>query len=438
MTTQYILKSGKTFDAPALFVTPQSTLDALELKNTLLNYNNDTEYIEGIVIALKDWTVVNSGFSPEQTLLINENYFNDKLKILDSSLHILFQGYSEDKNKLMNINLDKKKIGEYQLISGGLRLRDAISAITALDRNKSKEKNESYIRDIYPYMDNLISPVMKFGIENKFDIISIPSVPITYPSLMHKQIAQAAKMNKVGKILADTLFSKEMKKRDLMFMATINMSVIKQKNYDDLISMLIINDENSDEIIFPDQIGIRLMNEDPANTESVQEFLDFIARLAKTIKNYKKEILIHIFNVRENGYVTFAYGATTVTSPIATSQYIRRSLTNSFGSTNGKYYHPAEMMDYKYEKLLALSRSFEYILPCHCKVCQMKKNFLKAKEQWNSFRRQHFILVKHLEMMEIKEAPTSVLHRHLQQKFSRSKQTVWLAFLDQQPILTFN
>ena len=86
----------------------------------------------------------------------------------------------------------------------------------------------------------------------------------------------------------------------------------------------------------------------------------------------------------------------------------------------------------------SLSRSFEYILPCHCKVCQREKNFLKAKEYWNSFRRQHFILAKHLEMQEIKEAPSSVLNRHLQQKFSRSKQTIWLAFLDQQPILTFN
>ncbi len=95
------------------------------------------------------------------------------------------------------------------------------------------------------------------------------------------------------------------------------------------------------------------------------------------------------------------------------------------------------MFDYTYEKLLALSRGVDYIIPCYCKACLNKKNFLEAKKEWNEFRRMHFLLAKHIEMKEIKEAPATTLNRHLQQKFSRSKQTVWLAFLDKIPILTF-
>ena len=373
----------------------------------------------------------------QQSTLTNIDV-DDKLSFIDPGFHIIFQGYSDDKNNLMNVEVDKKKIGDYQLIPGGLRLRDVVSAITAMKKNKPIEKNERYVKEVYPYMDNLVNPTMKTEIEYNSDIIVIPSVPITLPSMITRQTSQAKKMNKSGKVLSDTIFAKEMQKRDLMFMLTLNMSVVQQEYYDDLINTVIIKDKNSDEELFPDQIGIRVMNDDN-DVEKTQSFLDFLARLTRTLQNYQKEIPIHIFNVRENGYVMFAYGATTITTPIATPQYIRRgSNTGSFTTTKGKYYHPIHMLDYKYEKMLSLSRSFDYVLPCHCRECQKQKNFLVAKEHWNLFRRRHFLLVKHLEMQEIKDVPSAVLHRHLQQKFSRSKITGLIAYLDQQPILTFN
>ena len=434
MTTPHQLKSKKKFNAPALFVNPQSILDAEALRKTISDYPSETAYIEGIVVSLKDLEQVIIGL--QQSALFNANEIIGRIRIIDPAFNTIFQGYSASKDALMNVEIDnKKKVGDYQLIAGGLRLRDVVARIGTVDKNKIKEKADRYINEIYPYMDILVSPIMKNSIDKRSDMVIVPCVPITNSLLISRQVEQARKMNRAGKILAETLFAKEMENRDLMFMLTVNMSVIRQENYDEMISTLIIHD--NDQIIFPDQIGIRLENEDNSNVEATQSFLDFIARLARTLKNYNKEIPIHLFNVRESGYVAFCYGATTITSPIATPPSIKRSTTGGYVTDMGKYYHPTHMLDYRYEKLLALTR-IEYILPCHCKVCEREKNLLKVRDNWNQFRREHFLLVKHIEMKEIKEAPSSVLNRHIQQKFSRSKQTVWLAFLDQQPILTFN
>lgn len=436
MTTPYQSKSKKNFNAPTLFVNPQSVMDLDALKKVITDSPDDSANIEGIVFSLKDWQPLQTTLN--QLSLINQDKIDNKIRILDPALPILFQGYSTDKTSIMNIEIDGgKKIGDYQLITGGLRLRDVVDTIGSLEKSKSKEKGDRYVRDVYPYMDLLVNPIIKYGIENKFDIIANPSIPVTNSHLLPQQIEQIRKMNRTGKILADTLFAKEMEKRDLMFLLTANMSVIKQENYDDLISTLIIRDEKTDEVIVPDQIGIRLANEDN-NVEAIQSFLDFISRLARTLKNQKLEIPIHIFNVREFGYVCFSYGATTITSPIATQTAIHRSVTGGFITADGKYYHPIDMLDYRYEKLLAFSRGHNYTLPCHCKACEREKSLIKAKDRWNQFRREHFLYAKHLEIKEIKEAPSNVLNRHLQQKFSRSKQTNWLAVLDQQPILTFN
>jgi hypothetical protein len=255
--------------------------------------------------------------------------------------------------------------------------------------------------------------------------------------MMDQQIDKARSMNIAGKVLGDTLFSKEMKKRDLMFMITLNPSVLNPKNLEKLISILICSEEHK-EPIYPDQIGLRVMNLDKNNSEGIQTLLDFISKLAETLRQYGKQIPIHIFNVREFGYVCFCHGATTITTPIARSPYIKMfDAANVSKDKLGRYYNPIDMEDYTHEKSLALSRSSNYKIPCHCRQCQNYEDFLNARDDWNIFRRVHYLLTKNLEMEEIKEAPAATLNRHLQQKFSRSRQTVWLAFLDKQPVLTF-
>ena len=438
MTTSYNTKSGKKFNAPSTFVNPQTEIDAVVIRNAIQSLPSQTAYLEGIVVSLKDWRAVRRGLNADQATLFETLGINDRIKIIDNSLHILFQGASQDKESLMNVELNGKRIGDFQLIPGGQRLRDVVMRIKSLDPSQRKEKIEHYMRELYPYMDLLTQPMMKFSIEEGSDFVVVPSVPLSISSgLIELQIEKARSMNKAGKIFADTLFSKSMEKRDLMFMITLSPSIVKPEYFDQIASTVIIEEEGK-ETIYPDQIGIRIMHLDKNNTDSIQSLLDFITHLATKLKASKRQIPIHIFNVREFGYVTFCYGATTITTPIAKSPYIQIFNSNkSKPDMMGRYYHPIDMEDYTYDKSLALSRQSNYRLPCHCVVCELAQNFLIVKDDWNSFRRKHFLLIKHMEMSEIKSAPAITLYRHMQQKFSRSKQTVWLAFLDKQTILTF-
>jgi hypothetical protein len=438
MATEYKTKSGKKFDAPSLFVNPQTEIDAAILRATIQSLPSQTAYINGIVVGLKDWRAVRRGLNADQAALFETLGINDRVKIVDNSLHILFQGASQDKESLMNVEIDGKRIGDFQLIAGGQRVRDVVLRIKSLDPSQRKEKIEHYIKELYPYMDLLIQPLMKFSIEEGSDFVVVPSVPLSISTgLLELQIEKARSMNKAGKVFANTLFGKSMEKRDLMFMITLSPTIVKPEYFDQIASTIIIEEEGK-ETVYPDQIGIRIMHLDKNNTDSIQSLLEFITHLATMLKARKKQIPIHLFNVREFGYVTFCYGATTMTTPMAKSPYMQIYNSNKAKpDMMGRYYHPIDMEDYTYEKSLALSRHANYRLPCHCVVCDSAQNFLAVKDDWNSFRRRHFLLVKHMEIAEIKNAPAITLYRHLQQRFSRSKQTLWLAFLDKQTILTF-
>ena len=93
--------------------------------------------------------------------------------------------------------------------------------------------------------------------------------------------------------------------------------------------------------------------------------------------------------------------------PIARLPYVQIISPTSKRDIRGRYYHPTHMIDYTYEKALASSCSFEYIIPCHCNRCQQDVRFTKVQDNRlrNEFRREHFILAKQLEMKEIKKRP---------------------------------
>jgi hypothetical protein len=440
MSTRYATKSGKPINAPALFVNPQTETDARILRRTVQDNPSETAYIEGIVVSLKDYRLVRKGLAADQTMLTLEALqINDRIKTIEPSLHILFQGASNDKEELMNVPLNGRHLGDIQLIPGGLRLRDVVAKIKSFEPNQQYEKIVHHIKEVYPYMDLLIQPIMELAINEDSDFVVVPSVPITISnSLIDFQVEKARSMNRTGKVLANTVFPKAMEKRDLMFLLTINPSVLRHDNFDKIISTLII-EEKGKETVYPDQIGIRIMNLDKNKIEEIQTLLDFLAKLAETLKVHKKQIPIHLLNVRNFGYVALCYGATTVTTPIAKEPYLQISSPTTVKDRKGRFYHPEHMVDYKYEKCLALSRPFGYVIPCFCKICKEVQTFLSIQEpaKWNEFRRIHFLLAKSIEIEEIKKAPASTLNRHLQQKFSRSKDTVWVAFLDKVPVLTF-
>jgi len=168
------------------------------------------------------------------------------------------------------------------------------------------------------------------------------------------------------------------------------------------------------------------MNLSENNTSRIWALLKFIDEFAKL------GIPIHIFNVREFGYVTFYYGASTITTPIATDPYFMRSKSEDQPPRKGAYYHPLDMTNIVYDMLYAKTRSNNYRFPCHCEICDRFEKITNVPDDesaWNEFRRIHFLLVKNMELKELRET-TVPLNIALKDKFGRSQQTVWLPFLD--------
>lgn len=95
----------------------------------------------------------------------------------------------------------------------------------------------------------------------------------------------------------------------------------------------------------------------------------------------------------------------------------------------GSYYHSIDMIDYSYTNLPDKIRANNYMLPCHCEICNQFGSLLKInKKYWNYFRKVHFLLVKNMEMQELRETkvPFNVA---LKDKFGRSEKTGYVSFL---------
>lgn len=143
-----------------------------------------------------------------------------------------------------------------------------------------------------------------------------------------------------------------------------------------------------------------------------------------------RKVPIHLFNVTELGYVSFCHGASSMISPIATDPYFRRRVDQMPPPRCGAYYHPIDMTHDPFDILLEKTRRMNYKFPCHCEICTEYERVTNVPEEyWNKFRRIHFMLVKSMEMRELKTS-ASYLKNSLKDKFARSDRTHWLPFLD--------
>ena len=286
-----------------------------------------------------------------------------------------------------------------------------------------KEKIERYIVDVYPYLDRLVFDLLKFQIDNGADIIVAPSVPITSRSFATKQIEKASRMNADSKALMDTIFSSQSKQRDFLIMLTVNAGILDSDFVDPIFGMLRRYE--------PDHIGIKLLNLNPSDSVRVESTLRFISDLRKALQIEGANIPIHIFNVREFGYVTYCHGATSIVSPIATTPYIYLDRENPPDPIPlGRYYHPIDMTDDTFELLCEKTMQENFRLPCHCKICEEVLTVPNVKDNFNRFRKVHFILAKNLEMKEIRFVEESVLHIGLKNRFANSKSMTWVPYLD--------
>ncbi len=406
MLDEIALKCGKTISSPSMFINLNYPSEGRVARQIVARYSTDVKkdglgQIDGIAVSIKDWKTVSppilSGYlgkAPKHKLI-------DKVRLIFPSLYLLFNGTELDKKALL------------ETINASQELIEIINKIAFLE--KRKEKFDKKIDEIYPLLDtSLIRMLLQHQIQNGADILISPSVPITSNRRISEQINKASEMNRVSRILLGTVFSAYKEERDLMHVLTINPSVLKNDYIEAIKQTVLINN--------PDHVGIRILNLDEKNTSQVWTLL-------RLIKDLSESIPVHVFNVREFGYITHVYGASSITTPIATDPYFRRSDSEQAPPRQGSYYHPIDMTNDTYDAFLEKTRSKNYRFPCHCEICEKFLNIPSVeKNYWNEFRRIHFLLVKNMEMKELRDA-ASHLRIALKDKIARSHQTVWLPYL---------
>jgi hypothetical protein len=413
------LKTGKTLTQPSHFL-KASFADCKLLRQTVLGYpEEDTSEIAGFVLSLKDWHLSGGELYPEP-VVDDPPKFTQRIKIIDPELHILFVGFKQDKEDLLNTKIGGTKIGDTRSTFREPNLKAAIESIQTLPRN---EKITQSIQRIYPYLDGLNSPLLKHQIDNRCDIVVIPSVPITSRKFAPKQIEKARSMILDSRVLLDTTYQSQLDKRDFMVMLTANVGILQSEYAEELVSML--------SYFHFDHIGLKLLNMNPSDSGNVLTVLRFIRDLRENLKGRRLNVPIHIFNTREFGYVTYCHGATSIVTPIATAPYIHLDRENPPDPVPiGKYYHPVDMTDDTYETLCEKTLPHDFRLPCHCKICQEMETVTKAKDTFNPFRRVHFVQAKNLEMIEIRRADPEALQVGLKNRFANSMNMAWVPYLD--------
>lgn len=373
--------------------------------------NGGVSSIDGIVISVKDLEGVSKGMTQMRLSEFTKKggrKINERIRIIDPSLHYLFQGTEDDKKAMLDTGIFQTKFKE---------ALDDIGTAT-----KPSEKIERSITKLYPLLDaRLVRNLLEYQIKNDADIIVSPSVPITTTSelRLNQQISKIDEMNRIGRGLFDTVFSGIKERKELMNLLTINVSAIAPASLDRLVDVALAYQ--------PDHVGIRPVNFNEADIPRIEVFLQLIRQMVRITTG---SIPVHIFNVTEFGFVAYCHGADIIVVPIATDPYFRRKIEEVAPPRKGAYYHPIDLTHYPYDVILDKTRHMNYRLPCHCEICKQYETITNVPNgYWNEFRRIHFLLVKNMEAKECEDAGDS-LKIALRDKFSRSQRTAWLPFLD--------
>ena len=405
------LKNGQILKNPSLFVELKRKREANLVRETIFRYpiNNDNHdginQIDGFNIPLSSYADVAPHLHPDLKSAFDENHYSidKRIRLIDPSLYLLFMGSGSDKKECCDVLKD--------WLPSLPPIVESISDLKSL-----REKADRSIREIYPLLDVVLAQkLFEYQIKNNASILINPSVPISSSRMIKAQVEKMREMNRVGRVVLNTLLTRFKTKRDLMNMATLSPSVLISANRVNILDAIMQGE--------PDIIGIRLMNLDEKKSVEMKDVLKFIESLSSSGKP------TFVFNVREFGYVAFCYGACVVSMPIAKSPYTTRKKGSERPIKLGSYYHYYDMIDYSYvglrEKILAKN----YALPCHCEICNHFGSLLKIdKRHWNYFRKVHFLLVKNMEMQEFRKTQVP-LNIALKDKFGRSLKTGYVSLL---------
>lgn len=393
----------------SLFINPQSMRDGKLLRDVNLTYNfkepsGNIDLIDGIVVSMKDWRNVSKGLQYRVGSLDKiRRPLYDRQLIIDPDLWHLFGGYGLNAERLLRTKI---------FSSDAIRAYKEVS----IDRDKSN-KLFRQVSEIYPTLDKkYIKGSLEFQNIAGTNLLISPSPPITSVQYLDTQLQKMQEMNEISKNYVDS----GLVTSNLMNMLTINPNIFDSPNTKEKLLTAVSKPRTN-------FLGIKLLD---LNYEDISQAKELIY-LIREIKKRSIAVEIYLFNVLEFGYVTFCHGVNTIVMPMwGRWPYIRarRKLPRTKWGT---YYHPKDMIYYSHRNLLAETRDQNYRFPCHCKACSHHKNIprIRDEDSWNNFRRIHFMLAKNMDIFELRKAPAP-LNNALIDKFSRSKQTVWVPLLE--------
>lgn|GEM_PF-2699773 len=409
-TNERLLKCHKTLKTPSLFINARTKIEGKLISETVIRYplnkaNNGINQIDGIVISSGDHSKIAPFLVPDIRAHLDPDFYSTdkRIRLVDPAIHFLFSGLERDKDACCSV------IEEWTP-----KLANIVNSIAEI--KSMREKIDQSIKQIYPFLDAvLIQRLLEFQIRANADILITPSVPLSSPRRINDQTEKTREMNRQGRVLLDTVLSRYKDERDLMNLTVLSPSVLTSANLDNILDATLQGN--------PDIVGIRLMNLDEKNSAETKNLLQFLKLLSSSGKP------LVVFNVREFGYVTFCYGASAISMPIAKSPYMTRKKGSEKAPHEGSYYHSIDMIDYSYKDFPDKIRAKSYKLPCHCEICDEFGSFTKIeKKQWNYFRKVHFLLVKNMEMQELRKTDVP-LNVALKDKFGRSEKTAYVSFL---------
>jgi hypothetical protein len=405
-----IRKNNKSIRLPGIFLNPQTKTDAKVLNdaNDFYSQNNENSgipNIDGFIVDVKDWAEIRANLNLGQTKLTDVRSLNDRILVIDTSLDFLLRGSVDDREKLKKLFLFED---------------DLINKVTEISErdNTPIEKSDAVVNEVYPMLDlKPIKDLIQFSLDSRSDILVRPTNSITSSKNIELQTKKAKEMISMSKILVSTLFSKYESSIDQMNLVTISAGLIEPRNYDMLGDLLLSS--------APDQIGLKLLNLNNRNESQLRNILDFLLYIKHKIKMIDIKVPIHLMNVDVFGYVAYCYGVNNISMPIAVDPYyISRRRSNLIGAPpKGAYYHIQKRTHVQYGRLRmdCIKMDPQFKLPCYCAACESFDTILEVekKTDWNYFRRLHEVLVRDIEISEIRNSPVP-LHRSLQDMYARS------------------
>lgn len=404
---QVELANGRTYEIPAFFPNPQTGPQATLLRELISQHDLNT--ITGVVVNLEDMDYVRDDLGLESTRLPSSGPGND---MKDMTFAVI-----PDLTSLFGV-LTRR--GAQTIFDLGVLPQTVSDRFEIADAETGDVGRHMKMMGLYPLLadEECIRSLFDYEIAQGADFVSPPSIPINSKLDFDAQlIGQRYIFEKSAEVTVDDYLDDD---RDLMHVVSLDPSVFdsnRRSRVEDIVQLL--SDPE------PDVAAVKLTN---FTIESRQDNQSTMNALQEVRARTESEI--YFLNVREFGLISFLYGVDVISSPIASSPYLR--ISEGQPPRRGNYYHKEDLEDYSRDDLM-MKRSIRrnnYRFPCDCEACSAAGRIHQLDPiDWNDNRRRHFIFTKESEVRQLRDT-TKPLNEALRDKFGRSEHPEFTAYLN--------